>query len=217
MTPDTTTRPLAATLADAVTELGRLAMAFGRIDRTACYHPGGRLRESDSDHTVMLGWVAPALASRLYPGQLDSGLIAKYALVHDMCEVYAGDTPTLRIDDAGRTAKAERENWAIGRLVAEFSRTLPWVGYAVTSYERQADPEARFTRAVDKILPKIVHQADRCHGLIEEGITPGELRAIVDRQVAEVASYAGEFEALMDLYREMADRAVALLEEVTSA
>jgi putative hydrolases of HD superfamily len=217
MQPDTEARPLAANLADAVTDLGRLAMAFGRIDRTACYHEGAQMRESDSDHTVMLCWVAPALASRLCPSQLDTGLIAKYALVHDMCEVYAGDTPTLRIDGAGRAAKAERENWAVGRLVAEFSRSLPWGGYPVTSYERQADPEARFTRAVDKILPKIVHQVDRCHGLIEEGITPAELRSIVDHQVAEVATYAGEFTALMDLYREMADRAVALLEEVTGA
>jgi putative hydrolase of HD superfamily len=215
MQPDTEARPLAADLADAVTDLGRLAMAFGRIDRTACYHEGGQLRESDSDHTVMLGWVAPALAHRLYPGQLDSDLVAKYALVHDMPEVYAGDTPTLRITAAGLAAKAERENWAIGRLVGEFARSLPWVGYAVTAYDRQADPEARFVKAVDKILPKVVHQADRCRGLIEEGITPPELRAILGRQVADVATYAGEFTALMDLYREMADRAVSLLEEVT--
>ena len=53
-------------LGAAVIDLGRLAMAFGRIDRTACYHPDGGPRESDSDHTVMLGWIAPALAHRLW-------------------------------------------------------------------------------------------------------------------------------------------------------
>lgn len=91
-------RPLTdADLAEAVIDLGRLALAFGRIDRTACYHPEGDMRESDTDHTVMLGWIAPALAAGLYPGVLDPGLVASYALVHDAVEVFAGDTPTLRI------------------------------------------------------------------------------------------------------------------------
>src|SRR6266851_2925642 len=57
----------AAALADAVAELGGLALAFGRIDRTACYHPDQVTAESDTDHTVMLAWVAPSLAALLYP------------------------------------------------------------------------------------------------------------------------------------------------------
>jgi hypothetical protein len=58
-------------LADTVTELGALAMAFGRIDRTCCYHASGE-KESDADHTVMLSWVAPSLAAKLYPASWTS-------------------------------------------------------------------------------------------------------------------------------------------------
>lgn len=111
-------------LAEAVIEIGRLALVLGATDRTACWHPDGQQRESVADHTVMLGWVAPALAAKLYPGRLDAALVAEYALIHDMPEVHVGDTPTLRIDDAGRAAKAERENWAVGQIVGTFGGSL---------------------------------------------------------------------------------------------
>ncbi len=48
---------------DAVVDLGRMALAFGRIDRITFYEDGGT-PESDSDHTVMLGLVACAFAAR---------------------------------------------------------------------------------------------------------------------------------------------------------
>src|SRR5258708_38319817 len=96
-----------AALADAVIELGALALAFGRIDRRACYHPDQVTPESDTDHTVMLAWVALSLAALLYPAELDTGLVAQCAVGHDSVEVFAGDTPTCRIDAAVKAAKAQ--------------------------------------------------------------------------------------------------------------
>ena len=197
------------TQADAVIDLGRLALAFGRIDRTAVYHPGpGGPPESDTDHTVMLGWVACSLATRFFPGFLDVGLVAQFALVHDAPEVYAGDTPTLRIDAAGRRAKKTRENAACLRLEREFSGRLPWLPDLLAVYEQQELPEARFVRGVDKILPKVVHLLDGCRGLIEQGMDPTELAAVFDRQAADMAAYVDEFTALMDLRRELVDRTI---------
>jgi len=79
---------------DTLIHLAELALRFGRIDRTACYHPvlskdGRLIKESDTDHTVMLGWLACALATRFWP-ELDQGLIAQLALVHDAPEVTSG-------------------------------------------------------------------------------------------------------------------------------
>jgi putative hydrolase of HD superfamily len=204
-------------LADAVIDLGRLALAFGRINRTACWHPDGQQRESDADHTVMLGWIAPALAQRLYPGELDAALVAQFALLHDMAEVYAGDTPTLRIDDAGREAKAKREHAAGWRIWCEFIDSLPWIPRTLADYEQQRMPEVRFVRAVDKLLTKIVHLLDGAKGLIEEEMTVSEMRQIFDRQAADMATYAGEFTALMDLRAELVDRTIALLDEISES
>jgi 5'-deoxynucleotidase YfbR-like HD superfamily hydrolase len=193
------------TVADALIDLGRLALTFGRIDRTAVYHPDGVTPESDTDHTVMLGWLAPALAARCYP-HLDLGLVAQFALVHDAPEVYAGDTPTLRIDPAGRAAKAAREHVALDRLRGEFTDRLPWFPEMIAAYEAQVLPEARFVRGLDKLLPKIVHLLDGCTGLREIGIDRAELTEVFRRQRDDLTRYVGEFTDLMDLHTDLVDR-----------
>jgi putative hydrolase of HD superfamily len=189
----------------AVVELGRLAMAFGAINRTAVYHPDRVTPESDTDHTVMLGWIACAVAARWFP-HLDLGLVAQFALIHDAPEVYAGDTPTLRIDAAGRAAKAAREHAAVQRLTEQFSSHLPWFPAAIATYEAQELPEARFVRGLDKAVPKIVHLLDGCTGLRERGIGRAELANICRRQHADLASYVGDFPELLDLYSALVDQ-----------
>lgn len=195
-------------LADALLDLGRLALRLGRIDRTAVYHPDQATPESDTDHTVMTGWVACALAARLYP-QLNLGLVAQFSLVHDAPEVYAGDTPTLRITAAGRAAKADREHAALLRIAGEFAATLPWFGEAMAVYEAQRLPEARFVRAVDKLLPKLVHLLDGAAGLLEQGLTRDELADIWTRQRADMTTYIGEFGELLTLHTELTGRVLA--------
>ena len=197
-------------LADAVTALAGYAMAFGRIDRTACLHPDLTTPESDSDHTVMLGWVAPAIADRHFP-DLNGGLVAQFALIHDAVEVFAGDTQTLRIDDDGRTAKAAREHAAAGRWRAEFRDVLPWMPRMIDRYERQREREARFVRALDKILPKFVHAHNSAADLAQFGMTATELEDTLSRQHTDMESYAAEFGVLMDLHTEMSARVVATL------
>lgn len=191
-----------------VLHLARLALAFGRIDRTAVYHEDRRTPESDTDHTVMLGWLACALAARWFP-RLDVGLVAQFALIHDAPEVYAGDTPTLRIDPAGRAAKADRERAAADRLAAEFAGSLPWLPDTIAAYEAQALPEARFVRGLDKVLPKLVHLLDDCTGLREQGITRTELAGILHRQAGDMAGYVGEFTHLMRLHALVSDHVLA--------
>jgi putative hydrolase of HD superfamily len=194
-----------AALAGVVVELGRLALAFGRVDRTAVYHPDGVTPESDTDHTVMLGWVACSLAARFFPG-LDVGRVAQFALVHDAPEVYAGDTSTLRIDHEGRRRKAERERAAAERLDAEFGGSLSWLPDLVAGYERQELPEARFVRGVDKVLPKVVHLLDGCAGLAEQGMDVAELALVFAEQALDMAGYVGEFDELMRLRAELVTR-----------
>jgi putative hydrolase of HD superfamily len=207
----------AAALADAVIELGALALAFARIDRTACYHPDQVTPESDTDHTVMLAWVAPSLAALLYPGELDTGLAAQFAVVHDAMEVFAGDTPTLRIDAVGNAAKAHRERVAAQRWSDLFAARLPWLPQMTGRCERQEEAEARFVRAVDKDLPKLVHFQDAAAGLAREGIPAAELAGIYQQQPSDISQYAGEFTALTQLRHELAARVVAVVTGRTTA
>jgi 5'-deoxynucleotidase YfbR-like HD superfamily hydrolase len=197
-------------LADAVTELGGLATLFAAVNRTCCYWPDQVTPESDSDHTVMLAWIAPAVAALLYPGRLDTGLVAEFAVLHDAVEVFAGDTPTLRITSAGLAAKAAREKEAAREWHRRFSGRLPWVADRIRRYERQEEPEARFVRAVDKQLTRIVHMGDRCAGLHEIGMTTAELAAAIAETSGRVAAYAADFPELLALGDELARRTLAV-------
>lgn len=137
-------------------ELGRLLLAFGRTMR-ATHHEDGERRESDTDHTVMLGVMACAYADVFAP-ELDKGKIAQYALVHDLVEVYAGDVVTFAQYDAEALQKKEEaESLALTRIKAEFDSVYPWISSTIEEYEQLESREARFVKVMDKVMPKIVH------------------------------------------------------------
>jgi 5'-deoxynucleotidase YfbR-like HD superfamily hydrolase len=184
--------PWTPRIADAMVAMAGVAMNFGMIDRTACYHPNGGPVESDSDHTVMLGWVACALARRIAP-DLDRGLVAELALAHDAVEAYAGDTQTLRISDTERASKAQREHDAWLLLREEFGHDLAWLPDTIHHYETKASPEAKFVWALDKTMPKLVHLLDNLRGLREFGMPQEELADFFARQREAIAvAVAGE-------------------------
>src|SRR5262249_25082573 len=152
-----------------VVELGRLALTFGRVDRKTC-HEDGTTPESDTDHTVMLGLAACALA-RHVRADLDIGLVAQYALVHDLVEAYAGDTNTLRaLNDAGRADKAAREAAAYRRIAEQFATALPWLPDTIAEYEQRTTPEARYVKALDKVVPKVTHILNRLATIRAQGV-----------------------------------------------
>jgi putative hydrolases of HD superfamily len=196
------------TIADKLVDLGRLSLLFGRVNRIT-FHEDGVTPESDTDHTVMLGLAACALAQEV--GGLDVGAVAQYALVHDLVEAYAGDMPTLRALSTDQKAeKKAREHAAFERIMREFGLDLPWIDRTIAGYERQVQPEARFVRAVDKLMPKLTHLLNGCASLRQQGMTLAELQARYDLQEHELFTYAADFPLLLDLRKELVGRMIAV-------
>ena len=185
---------LTAEAVQAIIDLGKLALAFGRVNRITC-HPDGVTPESDTDHTVMLGLVACAFAERFAP-ELDRGKIAQFALVHDFVEVYAGDTPTARIlSDADHTSKEEREAEALARIRAEFDAELPWIGETIDAYERRDTPEARFIKVVDKAMPKITNALNKGATFLKQGHDATSASEFLKHQQEKMAKGYGSDQA----------------------
>lgn len=193
--------------------LARLALAFGRVDRVTL-HPDGVTPESDTDHTVMLALVAPALAARLRP-DLSPERVAAFAVVHDLVEVKVGDTNTIGITAAGRAAKAAQEAAALDELRVELA-AFPWIIDTIDRYEAQTEPEARWTRLVDKLLPKLTHALNGGAALRQMGRPMEEIRAGAARQRALLRDQYPEFPEIHDLLSTAMD-AVAALPEVSDA
>lgn len=159
--------------------LAMLAMAFGRVNR-ATLHPDGKTPESDTDHTVMLGWTALALLTMPDFSHLRPGKVAIYSLIHDAVEVYAGDTDTTGgLTDEQRQDKEQRETVALERLTSELT-LLPGFLKHIEDYEAQADDEAHFVRYLDKVLPKITHRHNHAVGMSYTKV--GDLRHAHDTQ-----------------------------------
>lgn len=173
------------TALDRALNLARLSLMFGRVDRATRHEDGGR-PETDTDHTVMLGLVACELA----PANLDRARIATFALVHDLVEVYSGDTQTLVISPDAMAAKHEREAAARVRLVAELGDGS-WLAGLLATYEQQREPEARFVRLIDKVLPKLTHAFNGC----------AAARALTDRAGFDDA-HARQFQQYAERYSE---------------
>lgn len=203
------------TYSDPIIKLGHLALAFGRVDRIT-YHDDGVTLESDTDHTVMLGLVACAFASNHLP-HLDLGQVAQFALVHDLIEVYAGDTPTLQISNEERVAKRRREHVAYQRIFRQFGSTLPWIPDTIYKYECLDTPAARYVKALDKLLPKITHVLNHCVTIHKQGMSREQLIARYDDQLNELLTYAADFPPLFELRSELIALVLASMGPATSA
>lgn len=148
--------------AEVVYGLGVLAMRFARVERVPRYDESSR--ENDAEHSFMLSLVATELAATYY-SDLDVGLVTQYAIVHDLIELQTADVATFILDDAALEAKELAEHSALDTLCA----TLPaYTRHLLLRYESQLEPEARFVRLVDKILPLISNIAGPGRKVMEE-------------------------------------------------
>lgn len=142
--------------AKGLVDIGKLVLQFARVNRVTL-HEDGETPESDTDHTVMVSMCACALAKKLYPDSLDLGLVAQYAIVHDLVEAYALDTDTFGVADTDKKEKEEREHAAFLRIENEFKDTYAWIPDMIAEYEALSTREARFVKMVDKLMTKITH------------------------------------------------------------
>ena len=109
-------------------------------------------RETDAEHTYQVAMVSWYVNSA-YGLRLNEEKILKYALVHDIPEVRAGDVssihkhrdPTLRARQSRNEAKAAQN---IQKDFGEFKDFLS----IYEKYESQDDEEAKLVYAIDKFL-----------------------------------------------------------------
>jgi putative hydrolase of HD superfamily len=145
----------------------------------------------------MLGMLACALRDACAP-ELDRGKLAQYALVHDFVEVYAGDTVTLGMID--KREKEEKEQAALERIKKEYDEVFPWIGEMIERYESQEDPEARFIKVLDKVLPGLTHMHNLGTVLEELNVSPVDIKEQKKVQRAWVVETAQEWPLLIDIY-----------------
>jgi 5'-deoxynucleotidase YfbR-like HD superfamily hydrolase len=136
---------------DDLLKLGDLTVRFAGVHRSTLY-PDGHY-ENDAEHSFHLAISATEIAANYHP-ELNVGLVSQFNIVHDLAEIYAGDVPSFGLSDDERIEKEKAEKIALEKLLSE----LPThTAKLLKRYEDQEEPEARFVRLIDKLLPPVIH------------------------------------------------------------
>lgn len=136
---------------DYLIELGRITARLAQVKRAPRYPNGDR--ETDVEHSFHLALAATEIADAFFP-ELDVGLVARFSLVHDLAEIYTGDTWTFDISNEELEKKEIAEKKALVKLARELP---PHTKQLLMRYEEQLEPESRFVRFVDKLLPAAIN------------------------------------------------------------
>lgn len=107
--------------------------------------------ESDAEHSWHLAMILILFQKEL-PNGLDFQKMLKMALMHDLVEIYAGDT--FAFDAEGRKTKKEREMAAAEKLFSQLPDDLKKEFTDLfNEFEEEKTPEAKFVVSFDKIQP----------------------------------------------------------------
>ena len=184
-------------------DIARMTFRFAKVNRATLFEDGERT-ESDTDHTVMLSLCACALAQSLYKKKLDLGKVAQFSIVHDLVEVYAGDTNTINISPESRKEKEAKEVLSFEKIKSEFIDIYPWIPETIEEYERRDSPEARFVKTLDKAMSKLTNTLNKGAALKKMGTSREEITRHFANQKQEYRKkYGEEFPELVDILEEL--------------
>ncbi|MFD5828654.1 HD family hydrolase [Lentzea sp. NPDC060358] len=134
-----------------------------------------RRRENDAEHSWHLALMVMTLAEYA-DEQIDVGHTIRLVVVHDLVEIYAGDTPLY--DTEAGTSQQEREEAAADRL---FGLLPEDAGRAMRAlfdeFEARETPEARFAKAMDRLQPLLLNWMAKGGTWRTPGVTADDVRA----------------------------------------
>lgn len=190
----------------ALTELEHLmrvlVFPFYQVERDAMPPITPRRFENDAEHSWSVALLACSLAPEV-DKNLDVGKVAQFALVHDLIEVFAGDTSPWHTEEI-RISKEAREHEAVQQMATHFS-AFPWITETIKAYESKSCNEATYVWAVDKIIILLLRYLDQGKYYIENSITKQlfDERLVTHRKKAHAHPVIGNYyEQLLELFAE---------------
>jgi len=148
-------------------------------------------RENSAEHSWHLALGLLTIAREL-DLQIDLGKALVMALIHDVCEIDAGDTPVY---GPARADQQLAERQCIERLAAhdvQFGATLRelWL-----EFEAQQTTESRWVKVLDRVMPFIVNLASQGRNWKEQSICRSQVLRVsepVQRHAPEIHAWMVE-------------------------
>ena len=164
-----------------IIDIQKLVLQFREIKRIT-YVPGAGY-ENDVEHSYSLAMMAWLMGPRVAP-HLDPQKLMTYAMVHDLVEVYAGDTFCFGSKDdlASKDAREARAFQQISKEYVDFPALIK----AIQNYESREDEESRFIYALDKLQGIIINYLDGGRVWHEHNIT---LDQMINNKLGKTATH----------------------------
>lgn len=132
-------------------------------------------RENDAEHSWHLALMVLLLAE--YADEpIDVGRAMRMVVIHDLVEIYAGDSPVF--DPAAVVGQQEREEAAADRLFTLLPADQAAEIRALwDEFEAGRTPEARFCKAMDRLQPMLLNWLNQGGTWQMPGATESTVRA----------------------------------------
>jgi len=143
-------------------------------------------RENDAEHSWHIAVMA-MLFEEYAVEKVDVARVVKMCVVHDLVEIYAGDT--FAYDVKGNEDKAERENMAADKLFGQLPKEQ---GQMICNLWKEFDametPDAKYAACLDRLQPFL-------HNTLTDGHTWADgktSRAAVEKRMAIIKEFMPE-------------------------
>lgn len=143
-------------------------LKFQAIDRVIHVKKDEKQKqENDVEHSYSLAMMGWFLAD--YFPELDKDKVIRFALVHDLVEIHAGDT-YIFADKEHLNSKKKREHEALKQIQSEWADFNDMHEH-IQDYEEMNSDEAKFIYSLDKIMPIMLNLLNDGYTWKTEGIT----------------------------------------------
>ncbi len=163
-------------LASFLMELDKLKL----VERRS-YIAGGVRRENSGEHSwhAALGtWLIHACAQE-QGVSLNLTKLLKMALIHDICEIHAGDTPVYQ---ENQDDKFDNEYASLKKVCDLLPESLSDLRDEIESlwleYEELSTPEARWMKVSDRVIPFIHNMAGEGKTWREQGVKRSQVLGV---------------------------------------
>ena len=143
-------------------------------------------RENDAEHSWHIAVMA-MLFSEYAKEPVDIGRVVKMCVVHDLVEIYAGDT--FAYDAAGNEDKVEREKKAADKLFGELPEEQGiMIRELWEEFDAMQTNDAKYAACMDRLQPFLHNTLTQGHTWVEGGTH----KADVEKRMAILSEFMPE-------------------------